>query len=69
MSLLREIREQRGESLKGVAAAVGIDKGTLSRIERGQSEPTKTTAQKLFRYYGGKVPYASCLDPLYRESV
>jgi transcriptional regulator with XRE-family HTH domain len=35
-SYLRLLREQQNRSLSSVAKEVGLDKGSLSRIERGQ---------------------------------
>ena len=69
MTLLREARQEQQKSLRSVAVAVGVDPGTLSRIERGETTPSRETARSLFQYFGGRVPYVSCLDPAYRESV
>lgn len=38
--LLREVREERGHSLRELAAATGIDRGYLSQIENGLRCPT-----------------------------
>ncbi len=40
----REIREEAGLSLAEVAHAVGVDKGTLSRWERGLARPRRSQA-------------------------
>ena len=37
---LRQVRAQRGSTLTAVAAATGISKSTLSRLESGQRRPT-----------------------------
>lgn len=48
---LRAVRLAAGQKLEDVAAAIGIDVGTLSRIERG--EPTSaTTAAKIANHFG-----------------
>ena len=39
--LIREIRETRGLVLREVAAALQIDTSLLSRIERGDKNPTR----------------------------
>ena len=37
---LRRLRQQRGVTLTGLAAATGISKSTLSRLENGQRRPS-----------------------------
>jgi transcriptional regulator with XRE-family HTH domain len=49
---VREIREQRGLSLRNVAAAAGIPPSVLSKFERGQVSPTLITARKVLKALG-----------------
>ncbi len=41
--VLRQLREERGESQEVVAFHAGITAGTLARLELGQSDPSWTT--------------------------
>ncbi len=50
--LLRRLRTERGEPLRVVAAAVGIDSTLLSRIERGERLPTAPQLQALAAHFG-----------------
>jgi len=49
--LLRRLRTDRGEPLRVVAAAVGIDSTLLSRIERGERLPTAPQLQALAAHF------------------
>jgi len=49
--LLRRLRTERGEPLRVVAAAVGIDSTLLSRIERGERLPTAPQLQALAAHF------------------
>jgi transcriptional regulator with XRE-family HTH domain len=49
--LLRRLRTERGEPLRVVAAAVGIDSTLLSRIERGERLPTAPQVQALSAHF------------------
>jgi transcriptional regulator with XRE-family HTH domain len=49
--LLRELREQRGRSLRGTARDLGVDAGYLSRIERGHQSPSPGMLEKAASYY------------------
>ena len=44
---LRALRESHGLSLNDVAKTHGVDKGMLSRIERGETRPSLSTLRKL----------------------
>jgi transcriptional regulator with XRE-family HTH domain len=48
-ALLRAVRRQRGLTLEGLAAATGLTKSYLSKIERGQSTPSIAVALKVAR--------------------
>jgi transcriptional regulator with XRE-family HTH domain len=61
---LQRLREKRGKTLEEVAAAVEIDTGNLSRIERGKQKSV-AMATKLVEYYG--VGSISELEILYPE--
>lgn len=52
VTYLRKARLDAGMSLQAVAEQTGIQVGNLSRIERGQMNPTAPTLVKLFRLYG-----------------
>ena len=49
--LLRRLRTERGEPLRVVAAAVGIDSTLLSRIERAERLPTAPQLQALAEHF------------------
>jgi transcriptional regulator with XRE-family HTH domain len=51
---LKRLRTQRGATLTGVAAATGISKSTLSRLETGQRRPSLELLLPLAHAY--KVP-------------
>jgi DNA-binding XRE family transcriptional regulator len=44
---VRELRKQHKLTQKQLAAVSGIDQGEISRIERGQTNPTATTLAAL----------------------
>jgi transcriptional regulator with XRE-family HTH domain len=48
---LAALREERGMSLEELAAASGISRATLSRLERGESSPTAALLGKLCAVY------------------
>jgi transcriptional regulator with XRE-family HTH domain len=49
---LRAVREAKGESLDAVSEAADLDKGQLSRIERGLQRPTVEVLARLCRVLG-----------------
>src|SRR4051812_23446020 len=49
---LRTLREQRGPTLRALAADTGISVSTLSRLESGQRRPTLELLLPLARAYG-----------------
>src|SRR6218665_2616920 len=49
--LLRELREQRGESLRGAAKSLGVDPSYLSKVERGAKPVPERLRPKLASYY------------------
>ncbi len=46
-ALLRAVRRQRGLTLEGLAAATGLTKSYLSKVERGRSTPSIAVALKV----------------------
>jgi len=60
---LRKARQEIGRTLKEVAEAVGTDPGNLSRIERGSQLATVEMAEKLAKYYGGRITELQILYP------
>ena len=49
---LRELREQKGELLRKVAADAEMDVAHLSKIELGQRNPTEEQALRLAKFFG-----------------
>jgi len=49
MRRLRAVREAHGLSLKDVSLRAGVDKGQLSRIERGIQRPTVEMLARICR--------------------
>ncbi|MFO7922815.1 MAG: helix-turn-helix domain-containing protein [Bacteroidales bacterium] len=49
--LLRKYREERGETLRKVAAFLNIDQAILSKIERGHRKATRPQVEKMADYY------------------
>jgi transcriptional regulator with XRE-family HTH domain len=49
--LLRELREQRGESLRGAARNLGVDPSYLSKVERGDKPLPEALRPRLADYY------------------
>ncbi len=45
--LVRQIREEKGISITQLAKLTGMSKGHLSRIERGETEPTILTLARI----------------------
>lgn len=51
MDVLRELRRQRGQSLREAASDLGIDSSQLSRLERGERALSRDVAERLSAYY------------------
>ena len=51
-SLLRDLRQQQGRSLRSAAADIGIAPSQLSRLERGQRGLGVEVSERLSEYYG-----------------
>lgn len=48
---LKQIRNQAGLTVNGLASRSGVDEGQLSRLENGRATLTLDTARKLCRFY------------------
>ncbi|WP_411970192.1 helix-turn-helix domain-containing protein [Pantoea agglomerans] len=57
------MREANGLTISEVALAVQIDVGNLSRIERGIQVTSIETAEKISRYFQGKISEMQILYP------
>jgi transcriptional regulator with XRE-family HTH domain len=49
--LLRELREERGSSLRGAAKDLGVDPSYLSRLERGEKPASPQLLRRAAEYY------------------
>jgi DNA-binding XRE family transcriptional regulator len=52
---VRALRKEHKLTQTQLAAASGIDQGEISRIERGQTNPTTTTLAALLRPLGARL--------------
>jgi DNA-binding XRE family transcriptional regulator len=52
---VRELRKERHLTQKQLAAASGIDQAEISRIERGQTNPTTSTLAALLGPLGARL--------------
>ena len=51
-TLLRELRERKGQSLRSAADELGMAPSHLSRLERGERRPSDELATRFADYYG-----------------
>lgn len=66
VSPLRQLRLDRGKTLREVALAIGYDEGNLSRVERGQLRSVDA-GLALVRYFGdGAISLEQILRPTMR---
>lgn len=61
---LRAIRKKTKKTLREVSIGTGIEQGNLSRIETLKQSPTPELAEKLSKYYKGKISEVQILYPL-----
>jgi len=54
-AMAREVRKERKLTQKQLAAASGINQAEISRIERGQTNPTASTLAALVAPLGARV--------------
>src|SRR5690606_29093147 len=52
---IRALRKQRGLTIDALATAVGIHKGHLSRIERGEKSPSLATLEAIAQTLGTRM--------------
>lgn len=57
MEKLRELRKEKGISLKELGAEVGVAESTMSLYENGKRQPDYETLLKLAEYFGVSVDY------------
>lgn len=50
-SLLKDLREERGESLRAAAKGIGVDPGHLARLESGQKPISEPLSSRVSDYY------------------
>ncbi len=50
--LLRQLREDSGQSLRKAAAELGVAPSHLSRLERGEKSPSEALSLRAAGYYG-----------------
>nr|DAI68064.1 MAG TPA: Helix-turn-helix XRE-family like protein [Caudoviricetes sp.] len=60
---LRKMRVEKKLTISEVAMATQLDVGNLSRIERGMQVPSLETAEKLSRFFKGKITEMQILYP------
>ena len=60
---LRKMRVEKKLTISEVAIATQLDVGNLSRIERGIQVPSLETAEKLSRFFKGKITEMQILSP------
>lgn len=60
---LRKMRVEKKLTIAEVAIATQLDVGNLSRIERGIQVPSLETAEKLSRFFKGKITEMQILYP------
>lgn len=57
MHVLKRLREAKGLFQKDVASAIGVDRTTYVKYERGDSEPSFQILEKLADYFNVSVDY------------
>lgn len=60
---LRKMRVEKKLTISEVAIATQLDVGNLSRIERGMQVPSLETAEKLAKFFKGKISEMQILYP------
>ncbi len=49
--MIRNLREEKGEPLRVLAAHLQVDQAVMSKIERGLRNPTRAQVEKLAKYF------------------
>lgn len=60
---LRKMRVEKGLTIAEVSKLTEIDVGNLSRIERGKQVTSLETAEKLSKFFEGKISEMQILYP------
>jgi len=60
---LRKMRVEKGLTIAEVSKMTEIDVGNLSRIERGKQITSLETAEKLSKFFDGKISEMQILYP------
>lgn len=60
---LKRLREERGESVRHVAAAIGTSPSNLSRIENAEHRSSPEIAERLARHFGHAITELQILYP------
>lgn len=60
---LKNLRKKSNLTLRQVADAIELDPSNLSRIERGQQPATPSMAEKISKYFDGRVTEMQILYP------
>lgn len=60
---LRKLRTEKGMTISELAAAVQIDVGNLSRIERGKQLTSLENAKRIVDYFNGAITEMEILYP------
>ncbi|ORC23917.1 transcriptional regulator [Enterobacter cloacae subsp. cloacae] len=60
---LRKMRVEKGLTISEVSKLTEIDVGNLSRIERGKQVTSLETAEKLSKFFEGKISEMQILYP------
>lgn len=64
---IRKIREAKGLSQKEVAATVGMDQSQYSKIEKGKTDPTTATLQKITAAIGVSLAEIFASDEAFKD--
>lgn len=54
---IRELRKQKGITMKQLGASVGLAENVISRYETGKRQPDNDTLLKISKYFGVTVGY------------
>ncbi|MEY6763549.1 helix-turn-helix domain-containing protein [Kluyvera ascorbata] len=62
-SPLRKMRKSQGMTLLHVATGVQVDPATLSRVERCEQVPSAELAERLAKFFKGKITELHIIYP------
>ena len=66
---LKELRQSKGLTLDDIEKATGINRGTYSNYENGNTEPKFEIWQKLSNYFEVPIPYLMGLDEITTNKI